>query len=447
MTLTSAIARAYIFVMLLLLPMDWFSPTGLTLREFGAKPATPLLVFGGIIIVFARPLSSFRLGSSMRTAGFCLGVVAITGSCAFLLNLGLAWSEFGTRKDPTTQFMGQGVLFIFFIVAVLAHADFFRQKRWRDYAVSVIPVVLAIHLAVILMEASGLLSTRSGWLSLFRTQNGMFIERPSGLMSEPSYFGAFAALYGIPLLLLMGKKHRVYCWAMATTAFAIAIGIRGKTIVPVTICELVALVWFRGLAKLRLKHFVATAVVAVASLLLIVAGSALDLRDNLSSVMRIGSTQLAMNVAASGYGATGIGFGQFHFFYRDEFAPHYMLISEEARDQMSTSADSRASTYNFFVRLLVETGLIGLLGFLACLYGLFQRAKGDDQSSTLFGILLCAGSCGFLCTQDTYFYPPLVVGLALILGRVTEIELMKMKSRTHIGNRAHPNGLGKEQHV
>jgi hypothetical protein len=140
------------------------------------------------------------------------------------------------------------------------------------------------------------------------------------------------------------------------------------------------------------------------------------MQENLSTVMRIGSTRLALNVAAKGYWFTGIGFGQFQFFYTEKYAPAFLFTSDEAVTQMSGAGESRGSTYNLFVRLLVETGVLGILLFLFLLYRAIRIVRRHFSPFALFGLLLVTGSVGFLCTQDSYFYPPLAVGLAILLG-------------------------------
>ena len=149
---------------------------------------------------------------------------------------------------------------------------------------------------------------------------------------------------------------------------------------------------------------------------IVVAQSALDVRENLSSAMRFGSTLTSINVAIAGYGIMGVGFGQFHFMFLRKFMPAFLLFSEEAVNQMASSAAHRTSTFNLFTRYLVETGLMGLFLFIAWLRDLCSFARDDRQVASLLGILLVSTSLGFLLTQEPYCYPPLMLGAALILG-------------------------------
>jgi hypothetical protein len=186
------------------------------------------------------------------------------------------------------------------------------------------------------------------------------------------------------------------------------------------ICAVMVAVWRRPKSLLRIRSIpIAMAILALSSYV-IIANSALDMQENLSSIMRIGATVLALNVARSGYAITGIGFGQFHFFFRPGFAPSFLYRSTEVASQFSPSIESRASTYNIYVRILLETGFIGLILFMRMLYRIMKSARNDPRLETYYGMLLLASSLGFLLTQDTYYYPPLVIGLSIVLGSVAD---------------------------
>lgn len=414
--LSDRFVKFYLFLVLLLLPVDWFAPTGNLMREFGAKPAIPLLALGSFVIFLRNPFQAIRFGKATFRVAWLFAAVFALGCMGFFLNLVFSWSGFGREKNPIVQFAAQGVIFLAFALCVLLHASFFRKGKWRSFCLSVLPAVICVHLAVFFLEASGLVSHTHGWLSLFRIEGGSEFDRPSGLMSEPSYFGTFAALYGFPLIFASTWGNKSLRWALAITLFGAAIFIRAKTFIPVLVAESVIVIWQHGKTALKFRYIALIAGMVVASAIFIVANATFDLRENLSSVDRIGSTILALNVAKAGYGLIGIGFGQFHFFYRPEFAPNFIFLSEEAQAQMTGSIGSRASTYNLYARFLVETGITGLLLFVAACWAAFRKLKHNFRKNTQFALFLAAGSLGFLLTQDTYFYPPLAFALALLLA-------------------------------
>ena len=58
-------------------------------------------------------------------------------------------------------------------------------------------------------------------------------------------------------------------------------------------------------------------------------------------------------------------------------------------------------------------GIGGLLLFVAAIRNLLRVRIGPQHQ---YVSLLLVGSLGFLLTQDTYYYPPLVLACALVLG-------------------------------
>jgi len=408
--------RSYLFLLLFLLPVDYFAPSAAVLREAGAKPAIPLMVAASFFFFF-QERRRYLLGmdaESFRIYRLLLSIVVL-GSLAFGLNLCFSWSFFGGGKDPFGQFLGQGVLFLFLPIIVVTHSEFFRRPGHVMYMIRILPGVTLLHLLGILLEAGGALSPVSLPLSLFRTAEDLAGRQPSGLMTEPSYVGAMAAMFGLSLMLIE-KDRTMFRVCLGIVSMIVALLIGAKTIVPVAIAGVFGFMWQARKRIFQAKTFFGLAVVSAVAVYVTINRAALDVSENLSSAMRLGSTVLAIRLALHGYCLTGIGFGQFHFLYRPEFAPQYLLYSSEALDQFSRNAQSRASTYNLFARILVETGALGLGCFLAALVGLFRLARRHQLPSMQFGAILLAASIGFLMTQDPFCYPPLACGMALILS-------------------------------
>jgi hypothetical protein len=401
--------------------MDWFGPTGALLREAGAKPAIPLMVLASIVIFGARygsivtslPVSSWRLVCRF------FGIFAC-GVMAFVLNLIFDWSRFGEAKNPVTQFITQAALFLLTPLLIAMHAELFRNRRWSSYIVSLIPWAAGIHLVVVALDVIGAFRFDRLPLSMFRTGSEAASMRVAGMFSEPSYFGTMAALYGIPLLFASPAHSRRRNVALALLLFAAALYTGGKTVVPVAICGFLGFSWYSKTRFFTLRNVIIGLVVASVTIGVVISRSALNVQDNLSSAMRFGSTLTSINAALAGYGILGVGFGQFHFMFLQKYMPNFLLISEEAISQMASTADHRASTYNLFTRYLIETGVTGLLLFLASWRDLYKIARNDRNLASLTGVLLISTSLGFLFTQDPYCYPPLIFGAAMILGAHTD---------------------------
>jgi hypothetical protein len=404
--------------------MDWFKPTGLLFREGGAKPAIPVLITGSIVMacawrkrfIHALPVSSLRVL-------YLFGGVFVCGVLAFLLNLIFGWSRFGEVKDPVTQFVTQATLFLVTPLVIVTHAELFTERRWAVLIMDAIPWAASLHLMAAICQILGVLQPEHLPLSLFRNGTPEFNMRIAGLLSEPAYFGTMSALYGIPLLVIRSDGRKWWYRLLALLLFAMSLYSGGKTIIPVVICGLISYMWYRRAHILTLRNMTVLLAVAAISAVVVVRQSALNVQDNLSTAMRFGSTATSLNAAFAGYGILGVGFGQFHFMFVKQFMPSFMFFSQEAVGQMSSTAEHRASTFNLFTRYLIETGICGLLLFLAFLRSLFRMAREDQRLGSLLGILLVAVSLGFLMTQEPYCYPPLILGAALVLGSQKEGQL------------------------
>lgn len=401
----------YLLAVLVLLPIDWFSPTGLLFREFGAKPVSILLTIGGIFGLFIVRGLPVAIRVFEYSVLLVIGVFILLGCFGFFINLTLDWSAWDYSRNPTIQFLSQLLLIAASAVSVLGNA----RLCWHFDFVSKLKRLFfwsaALHLTLFLLES---IDKYESLFLLFRTEGGL-IDRPSGLMSEPSYYGTFAALFGLTLITIRDRGgKRLVNLALAIALYATAISVGAKTLVVVAGAQALFLVLRSGVGlQARIKNFLALVLVCAAAYIFVEQFSTLDVGQNMSSAMRFGSTLLALNASSAGFAATGIGIGQFHFFYRDEFAPEFLFNSFEALNQLSPDAQSRASAFNLYARILLEFGFIGFIIFLRGII-FFLRTKISPKYQ--FIKLFFVGSLGFLMTQDTYYYPPLVFAMALILG-------------------------------
>ncbi|MEO6276827.1 MAG: hypothetical protein ABIP59_03305 [Roseateles sp.] len=393
-----------------MLPIDYLMPTAEAFREAGAKPSIVAFSIAALISWYRRRRAERMLIDDGQRELWLLLLCA--GGFAFCINLLMGWSDFGRTKSPTVQFITQGALLSLFSAVTVELSHLFRVEGTRKFVIRLFPFVAIFHLALFFLEASGLITDGAGtFLGFFRSE-GDVIERPSGLMSEPSYFGVFAGMFGFALI-FDRSQHWAVRFVLPLLMSAAALWINAKTIVAVVGIQLLGVLWKnrRDIPVVAqsavLGSFIAAAAFYITSM------AAFDLEENLSSVMRIGSTMLGLNLAAEGYGWIGVGTGQFHFLYREAFAPDFLMFSKEALDQMDPSALGRASAYNIFVRLLVEGGLSSLLVFLIIVWRALVSATNYGGDHGRFAFLLILASLGFLLTQDTYFYPPLCLGLSL----------------------------------
>ncbi|MGH8218257.1 MAG: hypothetical protein ACREUT_06795 [Steroidobacteraceae bacterium] len=424
----------YAFAIAILLPLDWFAPTGHLLHEFGAKPATALLTLGGMAGFALLPPRRLSPSLIERSAVLFFAAWLALGFTAALLNFIMGWSTWNDLRTPVTQLVNQSSLVVCCAIAIIGNARLARAHPIAELLGRYVPLATVFQLTIFALEAFGALSSSSLPLSLFRAVEREGFNRPSGLFSEPSYFGTFAALYGSSLLCLpaRGTKRLAYI-ALAATLYVSSVLIGAKTFVVVIAMQVAYFVsrWARSLGT-RAAAFGLIGAVAACAVFFIQRYSALNVQSNLSSAERLGSSLLATNVAARGYSLPGIGFGQFHFFYRDEFAPAFLYLSSEASLQLTPDAPNRASTYNFYLRVLLETGAAGAILLVVALRRLWRVALPDEHS---YVEMLFAGALGFLFTQDTYFYPPLVVATALIMAAAPRASERGARSEAPTGHR------------
>ena len=412
---TSApIARWLLVATLVLLPIDWFVPTGLALREAGAKPASPFLA-AILVCLLLRSAGRLELGLQGRRFLHACALIVCVGCIAFGINLVAGWSPLDWNRSPIAQFVVQLAMFLLFAAILASLLLVLRDADSRKFILQALPFVALFHFAVFLLEATHVLNSSSRLLLLFRNDNGT-IDRASGLMSEPSYWGTFAALFGVPMMLI-GPGWRIWQRVLGAMLLVSAFVVMAKTMFIVLAAQLMYMFFTPYRSRWARPILVAMAVVLGSSAMALFQNTAAtDLDQNLSSVMRVGSTALSMNVAKAGYAFTGIGFGQFHFFYTPDHAPDFLFLSKEAQGQFSHESQQRASTYNLASRLLVETGFAGAALFFGAIGAVLWRARRATDDATRVGLLFAYGALGFLMTQDTYCYPPLAFGLALVLS-------------------------------
>jgi len=403
-----------LLVILVLLPIDWFAPTGLLLREAGAKPLNLFLLIcmlalcvGGKPVFFARVYPSISLQTYLAGIVFC-------GTVAFLINIAFMPSVPLSDRSQVFQYISQTVMLLLFMAGLQTLIYFFGDTAMRQRVMGLLPLAASLHLLFYALEGLQIFSQGApGMLALFRNEQGL-IDRPSGLMSEPSYYGTFAAMYAIPLV-IFGGQHKILKRILAIALLATALLIHAKTLFVVLGAQLLYLATARKSPTMRAMFGTILVAVVLAVIYMIMNGATPNLDENLSSIMRLGSNVLALNVATEGYGLIGVGTGQFHFMYRPEFAPDYLFLSQEAVDQIYEVSGRRASTFNWPLRLLVESGLPGLFLASLMLLRVFWSLRRTTDRITQTGLCFVAGSLGFLMTQDTYALPSLAFGLALAM--------------------------------
>ena len=171
--LNNIIKYRWLVVYLFLLPINWFAPTGMLLREFGANLLSLLIILIIFLRLYLYPTSiKFILNHINNT--FLL--LILFGSIAFLINISFSWSDFGYKKNPYFQFFSHSLL-IFLFVIIIQHFNNFFKNYDLEAIYFAIPFIAFIHLLFFLIELIFLNNDTRYFFSLFRVVEYAFDRR------------------------------------------------------------------------------------------------------------------------------------------------------------------------------------------------------------------------------------------------------------------------------
>lgn len=424
--------RVLVMVLLMLMPIDSFAPGAALLREFGGRPFNLILMAAIVVSALIRPREWFNYRwERTEIIPYALIFTGLSISTVFFLvteirHIGVVTSQ----RSPLYSFISQLSVFLTAILFIL----FLRRLlELRSHTLLVdLPKFLlwvsGFHL--IFFFAQFLLINGIDIVPLTVVLNWIRIDagtmRPFGLMSEPSYWGAFVA-YVWPVLFFCfddGSLARKVSRTIAIFLIGTALFIGARTLIGIVFVQALILVLSSRINNL-VKLFLLIACTAGGLLGLLLSTDIFAVSDNLSSAMRLGSTLLAVNVAGS-YGLFGVGVGQFHYYFTPEFAPGFLLLSSEAGNIFDDVSDFRASTFNFYVRLVVELGVVGMAGYLLLIIRAGRNILQLHQLHVRRGLgLAYVGALAFWLTQDSFFYSPalffIALGLSLPAARATHV--------------------------
>lgn len=407
----------------LLLPINSFSLGAALLKEFGDRPFNILLMILMVISFFLK----FRewLNFELKKLEFLAFALIFSSVCIstifFLFQQSESAVSGGSGRSPFYSFLAQlmvlvfSVLYIFFLKRFLQiKIDFLNENIGNIFFWVTIFHLIFFFVHVLTIQGIHL-PVLEDFVKWLRVDDGT--KRPSGLMTEPSYWGAFVA-YAWPILFFCFKENDRMRWIGRVAAIVLiitAITIGARTLVVILMIQTLVLI-FGSSAKRAYKVIFFMIAITVGILFLFMKTNIFSVSDNLSSAMRIGSTLLGVNVASK-YGMVGIGVGQFNFYYRPEFAPNFLFLSAEASQIFDGLSEFRASTFNFFVRLVVELGILGLIGYILLIVAAARNILRIQSNSLRNGFFLAYfGALSFWLTQDSFIYSPAIFFIALGLG-------------------------------
>lgn len=406
--------RIFIIFLAFLLPMDWFSPTGLLLREFGAQPVNVLVLMVGLILAPNALNRGWELQNKyFHGKLFLIGILMLIGGggLGFLFSLDFWDYPMTGHKNPYLQFVLQGALLACLPLAILVIRHYFANENLLNYFIKCMRWAAVAHLFFFSIDYFAMVSVHDWLFSMFRS--GVYTPniRLSGLFSEPSYYGFAVSIY-LPFI-YMGISQRSFSsklfWFIVVIVSFVSLFMSGSRTGMVLIL-MQTLVW-----SLLSRHYLLFKLTALGLLAGLVATKFNLITTNkldLSTIMRVGSVLLSINAAFDGWGLSGIGFGQFHFFYVPDYAPDFLFSSHEAKDYFKGIPEHRAHTFNLFTRLLLETGILGFIGWLLFIYAISLPKSGMLTELThrdRFLFLSVVASFFLLSCQDFYLYLPFYI--------------------------------------
>ena len=405
----------------LVLPSDYFRPTAEIFREAGAKPLSLYLISTVLVGFIARMSITSRMASLKGRTGIGL-LLLFLGTILNFFSLELHGVEKVAHIDgnytPYGQFIRQAAMFWFLLLSLAASAIFWSQIIRRVRLGYVITVTTLIHLLLYLYEAlspDGMHSI-AAW---FKTDLG--IGRASGLTTEPSYWGVYSACMIFCLSKL--QMHRFFKLGLIGLLALSAILSNSKTFYLIFFClsawAIVSATRHTRLKSLAIFSAIGLPALAYAAIALGAATPA----DNMSSLQRFGGSVVALNVWLNSLPVFGIGFGQFNFFYDPSMGLPGYDATPEAINLFKFDGLTRASTYNLYIRSLLEGGLPLLLlmvaGILFALLRVYRLQSHSDyairQNAGIAGILIGSGAA-FWLTQDSFSNSYIALGMGLVIA-------------------------------
>lgn len=398
------------FILLLLVPVDKFEYGASLLREFGVRPANFVLMSLFIYLVltdkFEYPAPALPAVLTIALGYLLSSVTVFTDTPASTI-----------FRSPIESWFAQSlVLTTSFAFYLTMYTLFCKYKPDINFIFELAPAVFAIHFVFYIIDGLVAFEKLPSYffdysIGLLRTNR---IDRPSGLMSEPAYWGAFCAFIWPGLVYCFMKAcryKRLLLLVLIVVSLTTPFIVNAKTFIGILIIQLFLLLFWLGSLRWVAVTSLSLLIIVIYT---IIFSNFMDVENNLSAAMRIGSTLLAANVAVE-YFPFGVGVGQLTFFYIEKFAPQFLFYSPEANEYFAGAAESRASAFNLFVRFFSELGIAGLIGILSLysipVYKLFST-KLRTTSDGLF-LMTYIGAISFQLSQDSFLYSPTIIFLPM----------------------------------
>jgi hypothetical protein len=390
----------------------------LVLHEFGARLTNFLLIIPLIAILVQRWNLVLNEGFSKR--GLMIVLCLLLGVPALNLPVTLLASE-TPGGAPLVDWGKQYGMLLWGVTSYWIWMRLLRGVPELHISKliclgSIIPVACFIadefHSSLVTLLLSGLRLKRD--------------SRPSGLATEPSLYAAWIALVW-PLVLFYISKERRFLPRVGAIVLLAALCITAYLSNARTIAAILVLqIAYYGTYFMRTRHGIRrfralvllTACAAVIISVFARSLTSLTDTDMGSNISRVGSTITAVKVAIA-HPIFGVGIGQLRYFFA-QYAPDFALASDEILAYATGTTESRASSFNMFVRFMLEFGFAA--GIVLCVLVVWPIIAAfrlrSPEPYLMYAVLSAIGGVGFWLSQDQYGYEPAILSLALVANAV-----------------------------
>lgn len=422
----NALFSVLFFISVLLLPVDGFPLGSQFLREFGARP-TNFFLLAAAFFLFNR-IKYFKL--STRNI-FLYVLVAMWCINNFMMTL-FGNTSLTQFRSPFNSWVLQGLMLVWMFASykvwqllLFKLADTKPGFIHKTFVNSGIFALICFASHSLYISFGSYLIPGFEWLLEFL--NGPMSQfRISGITTEPSIWGSWVAFVW-PILLLGSTSYSGISKVVGLLLIIAAFLSGARTFLVILVIQLaVLLAWQISSRAITVKKlfFILFFTVFIGVLFIVNGGyqrlfSTADINENLSNIARIGSNITALKVIRDNP-VFGIGIGQFTNAY-GKYVPTFTLVSDEVVSWADGTSNTRASTFNLFLRIYVE---LGLPFFLASLYfvvspfydsvRLLRRENTSQHRYSICYLIAYIGGTTFWLSQDQYGYQVGILSYALL---------------------------------
>ena len=438
----------------LLISVNGFPHGPAWLGELRVEVAIWPLIMANIATIYMLLLRRFYLPNSAITYGLMALLIFICMS--FAVNYSSIQINFFKGRSGLEKFCLQFIQLVFMCLTAVTVYNVLnkikgseRRLDWVQWAVLsslVIPVVYSGFIEIPALLGVDIATQLHRGISPF-FQEGVYPRRLRSISGESSYFGGYIALAFPWLVAATLEKGKWRGWGLfvyplvvlmcylsySRTVYGVVLGEAMLFLIALWILKRRSMgsnAWWRFLGG----NFIAIALIMSVSLISFEARSVHDSQSVHDSPIYLGvedhaesnGTRSSSSLAAIKMGVDhwlfGVGFGQYGF-HSQKYLPEWLPSNGELQKLISDIPGSQwPPVYNIFARLIAETGIFGLMSWLAIwgmtLVGAIRVAisPGGDNSKGAALIVTVLGVFAIGLGFDSFRYIPYWLAIGVVVA-------------------------------